>query len=738
MKRIIIRLSAVAGVIVLGLIAIAQAQRENEKPQDDTAAIASPANAALPIDQNANQPITLPAEQAELFGNFPQDGFTNGSDPVPQRFEVQGEITQLAYQEHQSPRDDNDRFATDAPGEDRFTSNLGGSADRGPGLQKNSLRTSHHDGPTLGSGLARLDDGERFTQPAPLNHDANRGSADVNADIDAAGNVRPGYTAVVDDSPADTLLAGGPELSTGTASGRTHGTSQPAGTLHVDKDARPLRGLQPVHNPSVERRLPAETFRFGGTVSVREDSGTGTPGGKQLEGSQTPSLTVLKSAPSEVQVGKPATFEISIRNSGKFTVAGVEIHDVVPKGTRLISTSPKATRGPGGKLVWPIGELRPGDQVKVQVQLMPITEGEIGSVASVVFRSEVSARTTATQPRLSLTATAPRKVMIGESVTLKIRISNTGSGSATGVVLGQNVPAALKHPAGNQLEFEVGTLAPGEAREIELVLSAVQAGTVTNTLTVQADGNLTTETIAKFEVVAPALAVTIKGPNRRYLERRATYTVSISNPGTATAKGVELMTRLPKGLKFVKANNAGTYDSATHTVYWSLDELPSNETGTVTLIALPVEAGPQKLRVETKSAQGLTASAEQTTRVEGLAAILFEVADVNDPIEVGEETTYEVRVVNQGSKASTDIVLVADLPVGILPISTAGPTRGVIEGQRVIFQALPRLAPKADTTYRIRVKGQRPGDLRIRVQLQTAEMTSPVTKEESTRVYTDE
>jgi hypothetical protein len=54
-----------------------------------------------------------------------------------------------------------------------------------------------------------------------------------------------------------------------------------------------------------------------------------------------------------------------------------------------------------------------------------------------------------------------------------------------------------------------------------------------------------------------------------------------------------------------------------------------------------------------------------------------------------------------------------------------------------VFEPLPRLAPKADTTYRIRVQGIQPGDLRLRVELSTDEISQPVNKEESTRVYSD-
>ena len=106
--------------------------------------------------------------------------------------------------------------------------------------------------------------------------------------------------------------------------------------------------------------------------------------------------------------------------------------------------------------------MKPGEEQTAELQVMPMTEGEIGSVATVHFRAEASVRTMATKPMLNIEVFAPSKVMKGEEVTLKIKLSNPGSGAATGVVLSENVPAGLKHRAGPELEFEVGTLKPGE------------------------------------------------------------------------------------------------------------------------------------------------------------------------------------------------------------------------------------------------------------------------------------
>ena len=95
--------------------------------------------------------------------------------------------------------------------------------------------------------------------------------------------------------------------------------------------------------------------------------------------------------------------------------------------------------------------------------------------------------------------------MIGEPLLLKIRVSNPGSGAASGVVLTENVPSELKHEAGQELEVEIGTLKPGESRELELSLTAAQAGHAVNLLTARGEANLRIEDRTELDVLAPAL-----------------------------------------------------------------------------------------------------------------------------------------------------------------------------------------------------------------------------------------
>ena len=52
---------------------------------------------------------------------------------------------------------------------------------------------------------------------------------------------------------------------------------------------------------------------------------------------------------------------------------------------------------------------------------------------------------------------------------------------------------------------------------------------------------------------------------------------------------------------------------------------------------------------------GLRDAVDHALAVDGIAALLFEVADQVDPIEIGGTTTYQIRVENQGTKEASNV-----------------------------------------------------------------------------------
>jgi uncharacterized repeat protein (TIGR01451 family) len=118
----------------------------------------------------------------------------------------------------------------------------------------------------------------------------------------------------------------------------------------------------------------------------------------------------------------------------------------------------------------------------------------------------------------------------------------------------------------------------------------------------------------------------------------------------------------------------------------------------------------------------------------------MELVDLDDPVELGYETSYEIRVTNTGTKTETNVQLICTLPDKMEFRGARAPAGAQfrVENRDIISDPLPRLAPRADAIYRINVKGLAAGDLRFRARIKADGLTDPVLKEESTKVYGDE
>ncbi len=771
MKRVVLRLAALVTVVVLGLIAIAQAQRGANLADDPPDAAASGNGQASAPGEIVPEPDTRPMPTIERLGG--RNPLREGVIPTSGVGEVEGPGLAAPLQQAAGEAaaaqpeviagDGSPLAHTNGPGPHAVDPRA--QADRAAGRRPLTDRFLSRNPPPP-PGIAPL---EESSGPAPLAGPPPRGApADPRAAAAPGGFAAPpsateAVPRTLSPPPAS------PMRSAAGADRTVDPRSDPFGDrASAGREPAPL-ALDPQAS-STRIPAPSRTHRFDGEaesgatadtgaahapdfgsprtgladrgaadrgVAVSSE-GTGRPGSKLIEGPQSPQVTLHKAAPPEVQVGKPATFLIQVINTGSVTASAVEVRDQIPRGMQLVRTNPPAQRGVAGELVWKLGAMQPGKESRIEVELMPVAEGELGSVATVHYTAEASARTVATKPELDVRVSAPPSVVIGEELTLSIVISNPGSGVATGVVLEEHVPAGFQHPAGTELEQEIGVLQPNESRSVELTLTAVRPGPYTNTIIARGEGSLRTEARQELAVVAPRLDVALEGPSRRYLEREATYTVSVSNPGSAPARDVELIAELPPGMDFVGADNQGHFEEATRTVHWRLAELPVNTMGSVTLTAVPIEAGQKTLRVSGTAAKVSPVQKEHAVSVEGVVAINFQVADSDDPIEKGAETTYEIRVTNQGSKTASNLQLEATLPPELHVVAAEGPVRHLIDANRVRFESLGQLAPKADTVYRVRVQGLEAGDLRMRVQLMADDMDRPVIKEESTRVYSDQ
>ncbi|WP_182871390.1 DUF11 domain-containing protein [Stieleria mannarensis] len=460
-----------------------------------------------------------------------------------------------------------------------------------------------------------------------------------------------------------------------------------------------------------------------------------SPGERYLDGPQSPSVVIHKRAPEEVKVGKPASFVITVKNVGGSKALNVQVHDRVPNGMTLTDATPRPNPKYQPELYWELGDLEPNQERTITLQLTPEQEGELGSVARVTFEAAASVRTISTRPELQVVQRAPEKVLIGQQLEIELEVSNPGTGEATGVILQEDVPAGLEHPQGTQLDNLIGTLAPGEIRRQVLRMRAVKPGVVQNLIRVKGDDGLeTTHTIA-VEVVAPELKATLTGPSRRFLERQATYELEIANVGTAEAQNVELSVQLDRGFTFVKTDFEGQYDASRHAVFWSLPALPVGQSGKVPLTLLPVEEGNRVLQTVATADLGIQTKSESQVEVASLAELTFSINDTADPIEIGGDTVYEIRISNTGSRDDTNVKVALQLPQGLQLVEQGDFTP---QGQGIIaFSPRALLKANDEMVYRVKARGIAAGRHLVKAIVTSDQSNVPVTKEESIMVYAD-
>lgn len=460
------------------------------------------------------------------------------------------------------------------------------------------------------------------------------------------------------------------------------------------------------------------------------------PGNRQLDGSQNPIMLIQKRTAGECQVGKRATIIITVRNSGNATAHDVQVIDSVPSGASFAEAMPATTPTPEGVLVWQLGEMPPGDERTINLQIIPERQGELGSVASVRFAAQASVRTLATLPKLELTHTAAPDVLIGSQHAVDVVVKNVGTGVARNVRLEADLPSNIHHESGDAgLEASFGDIAPGESKHIRLNSIAAEAGQGACTIRALTDDGLQQEQKIDVQVLAPALQATISGPSKRYLDRQATFEIIIQNTGTASATNCEFMLRLPAGLNFNTANKHGAYDPDQHAVLWSVPEFPAGHSESVELTVLPVEVGTLAMTFQGMADLGVKTHAQGSLSVEEPAELAFTIEQDADTIELSASTTYTVEVQNVG-RADHHVQVTVQLPPGS-KILKVDPVKYSIQGDQLVFEPVPEMPSHASHKFRFEVQHAQAGTQIVRAQLKSQNRPTPVIKEEATEVYND-
>jgi uncharacterized repeat protein (TIGR01451 family) len=452
--------------------------------------------------------------------------------------------------------------------------------------------------------------------------------------------------------------------------------------------------------------------------------------GTQHSVASTPLVSLTAAGPSSVN--QDEVFDGTLTVVAQQSVARVVVRHRIPEGMQVVKTEPAAGEE-DGLLVWRWPWLEAGEEHTLTVSLKAAEEGEYVPCASVEALPRACYTVTVTRAEIAITKHAPREALLNEMIEYTIVVKNVGNGVAKDVVVYDQLPEGFKHDSGSDaLTFQVGDLAPDESKTITINVEAAARGEFVNKARADASNANSVAAEAPTVVMYKEYKVYKRGDAEQFLSKRATYEIIVTNLGDVAINDMQVVDIAAPETQIVAAEDADTVTDAK--AVWTIPTLAPGDSKIFTVKVTSRVAGTHTNRVKAM-ADDVLRQAQAPTLWKGMPAVLLEVVDTEDPVMIGDETTYDIKVTNQGTSPDRNVQITARFPDNLEALTASGATAGAVEGAAVTFEPYDELGPKESISYKIRAKGVNEGDARVKVFLTSDLLKKPVPEEESTHVY---
>lgn len=460
---------------------------------------------------------------------------------------------------------------------------------------------------------------------------------------------------------------------------------------------------------------------------------------------EKPDVTIRKVAPAEATIGDPLIYSIEISNNGESNASEVVVEDRIPTGCRLVGTIPQAELI-GSKILWRLGRLPAKSDRKLLIKVVPLEEGEIGSVATVNFVAEVSASTSvrqAAKPQIRLEVTNRETAKVGENVLFRFRVANDGSADAQNVSLQDIVPVGFEHPAGKDVTYEIGALPAGKAVDIDLELKAVQPGQHINRAIVKAGKDAQVEKAAAVEIVDDK-GLTIKTPasQPQSVGQKTSHEIQVTNESSQPISGAAINVILPQELKFVSASDQGTFTEASNSIRWDLPVLQPGETVVRSTTVIPKTYGVHSSRVQLIQPDQPMETSDSLVEANGVAALRLTLENAPATVFPGEDFTVEFSMVNRGNGPDSNVQFSLVLPTGVDFVTARGPVRNLPPrpaegGKTVSFTPIPEIGEGASVDFQVTLRSRDAGQPKIRAEVTSDQLRNTIATEAAIEILED-
>jgi len=446
-----------------------------------------------------------------------------------------------------------------------------------------------------------------------------------------------------------------------------------------------------------------------------------------------PDLAVAKTCPVDMIAGESAQYSLVVSNSGDASVANVVLTDTLPAGVTYVSANPEPVSRAGQTLTFNLGDLAIGASSTVTIDVtVSATGSSLTNSASVSSDTLEGGQGNANNsddcssnvlaPDVKVVKECPVDMIAGEGASYTVTVSNIGTSVSKNVSLVDKLPSevsfvnATPAPAevdGQFLLFSLGDIAVGEPQVITInVIVTGTSGTATNSVTATTDsveggeGAANNVDSCDSAINAADIAVDKICPEDMIAGEQATYSIVVSNPGSAIAKGVVLTDTLPAEVSYAAATPEPTTVSG-QTLTWNLGDIAVDASTTVS-ITVDVDATSgtaiNSANVSTLSKEGGLGSMNNVDSCESTIQAPDVVVSKSCPVEMiaGTEATYKITVSNgTGTAVAKSVVLTDTLPTEVSFVSSS--PEPVDPAAQTLRYELGDLAAGASTTVTITV-----------------------------------
>lgn len=434
---------------------------------------------------------------------------------------------------------------------------------------------------------------------------------------------------------------------------------------------------------------------------------------------------------SSGRVGEEAVY--SIRMDARDDIEQVRLLEILPPGLEYIDADPVPTVVNGGYL-WSWDNMQRGASREVRVRVRPADGGWFVTNTKVAVVPVVALPLFAGRPKIQLEKTGPSAAELGSDINFRLIVSNVGTAAAEGVSVSDTLPAGLYGAGrgGNVVSFRIDRLGAGEQRIFDVPAKAAIKGEWDNQANVFFEQAIQANATAHISVVESKISLVKNGPPRAYTFTEAGYTITVRNDGDTMLENIQLADEVVDGLRFVEASDGGQFNRGT--VTWTIPRLARGESASRT-----VRLAGQKIHTTTAVAVATLVTGKQerasaTTVWEGAPGVLTELMEDVDPVRVGKNVVYTVRITNQSPMTAITGDVVLRLTGELRPVEVTRKSGAVIDGQDIIVKGV-RIKPKDTYSFKVTSEAVRSGMAWARLEFSADFLQRPSVKEESTNVY---